>query len=248
MHRSSRLIPIAIMALSIVAPTSLRGQDAGDAPWFAGFPAWTVEFHAGLANQGRFLLQAIDDDFDPIVRQRRLSAANGFSWGAAVGVTVLPLGQLRLTFTRTSTDLDFEDDTGTGTDVLDDDDVAGLSSSVLGLEVRRYLFGPRVMFTPYGGLGIALAWWNLDERGVIPTIVSGDDDSELRFAASATFGIRYRPTPNWAVSLEVADFEIGNPFTGDDSFIPVTGFTIDEPTTVRQTHFRIVGSYTFDSN
>lgn len=244
MRSRSTLRSAALAALLVLAPAPLAAQGGGGAPrWFADFPQWSVDVHLGVANHGRFLLQAIE--LPVLDRQRELRATNGFSWGAAVGVSVLPLSILRLSFTHTSVDLDFEDDTGTGSDLLDDDDVAGLSSSVLGLEARRFLFGSGARVTPYGGLGIALVWWNLDERGVVPLIVSGGDDTEFRFGVSATFGLRYRPAPRWAVGLEVTDLSIRNPFTGNTSFIPVSGLTVDEPTRVRQTHFRVVGSYSF---
>ncbi|HWV35490.1 MAG TPA: hypothetical protein VNZ55_07655, partial [Thermomicrobiales bacterium] len=139
MRLPSRHVPLVVVAILTTAPAALHAQNNGNDPWFAGFPTWTVDLYAGLANQGRFLLQAVDDDLDLIIRQRRLVAPNGFSWGLAVGVNVLPLTQLRLAFSRTSGDLDYEDDTGTGSDTFDVDDVAGLSSSVLGLEARRFL-------------------------------------------------------------------------------------------------------------
>lgn len=250
---NTRLIPLlALLGASFAMPitaSAQRGRSDEEPRWFAGFPNWTVELYVGLANQSRFLLQALPDDFDDfdgITPQRELRADNSFSWGGSVAATILPRTSVRLAFTRTSTDLEYEDDTGTGSDIFDVDDVAELASNVLSLEVIRTLFPARARLTPYGGLGIALTWWNLDEESLLPLIVAGDgDDTQFRFAGVAVLGMQYRPARRWAIRLEATTFKIGNPFTGDESYIPVTGFTIDEPSHVRQTHFRLAAAYTF---
>jgi opacity protein-like surface antigen len=157
-----------------------------------------------------------------------------------------PRSSARIAFTRTSTDLEYRDDTGTGSSALDIDDVAGLSSNILSVEVMRHVLPTRIRLSPYGGLGLAFAWWNLDERGVNPLIIAGDDDETLfRFGASAIAGLEYRFSPRWAVRAEATTFSIRNPFTGRTSFIPVTGLIVDEPTHVRQTNFRLAAAYTF---
>jgi hypothetical protein len=225
-------------------PAQTRAAEEEDR-WLAGFPNWTVSLYGGLANQGRFLLQSVTFE-NGLIAQRELQADNSFTWGGAVGARILPRTSVRLAFTRTSTDLDYEDDTGTGLGLLDRDDVAGLSSSVLSLEALRFLLPPAVRLTPYGGLGVVATWWNLDERGLPPLIVAGNgDDTQFRWGGAAVLGLQYRATANWAARLEATTFTIGNPFTGDESFVPLTGFTIDEPTRVRQTHIRLVAAYTF---
>lgn len=105
--------------------------------WFLGFPSWTVEAYAGLADHGRFLLQtvAVEDFLFPDVGeevvflgQRALTAKNSFSFGGAAGFTVLPRTTIRLGFNRAASDLEYEDDTGTGSSRFDADDIGDLSS------------------------------------------------------------------------------------------------------------------------
>lgn len=236
---------LAVVSALALTPTKAAAQ-GGQGGWFSEFPSVAVELYGGLADHGRFLLQAIAVDPNGIVPQRELVANNAFSFGGAVSIAILPLTRTRLSFTHLSTDLDFDDDTGTGSGTLDDDDVAGLSSNVLSLEAMRFLLPARSRVSPYGGLGISLVWWNLDERRLVPLIIAGaGDDSHLRFAVSAILGVRVRVYRQFAVAFEIADLDAGNPFTGSESFLPTTGVTIDEPTRVRQTHFRLVGSYTF---
>lgn len=241
-------VTVVIVILSNVAVPAAwaqRRSSEDEGGWFAGFPRWTVELYGGLANQGRFLLEALDGP-NGIVPQRELRADNSFSFGGSVGATVLPRTTARLAFTRTSSDLEYRDDTGDGGDLLDVDDVAGLSSNVLSLELMRRVLSERTRLTPYAGLGIAFTWWNLDERGPGPLIVAGDDDDTLfRFGGAAVLGLQYRATPNWRVRLEATTFSIRNPFTGNTSYVPVSEFIIDEPSRVRQTHFRLGVAYTF---
>lgn len=176
LSRTLAVLGMIVILVVVAAPTGWaqrRGSDE-DAEWFAGFPRWTLELYGGLANQGRFLLEALDGP-NGIVQQRELRAENSFSFGGSVGATILPRTSARLAFTRTSTDLEYRDDTGDGSNLLDQDDVAGLSSNVLSLEVIRQVLPERIRLTPYGGLGIALTWWNLDERGANPLIRAGED-------------------------------------------------------------------------
>lgn len=250
LKRTLAVLGIIIIGIAVAAPAAQaqrRGSD-DDARWFAGFPRWTLELYGGLANQGRFLLEALDGP-NGVVPQRELRAENSFSFGGSVGATILPRTSARLAFTRTSTDLEYRDDTGDDSNLLDQDDVAGLSSNVLSLEVIRQVLSERTRLTPYGGLGIALTWWNLDERGGIPLIRAGDGDETLfRFGGSAVLGLQYRASRRWKVRLEATTFAIRNPFTGSTSYVPVTGFIIDEPAQVRQTNFRLGVAYTFPTS
>lgn len=216
--------------------------------WLLGFPSWTVEAYGGLANHGRFLLQtvAVEDFFPPgvgddIVFQRALTAKNSFSFGGAAGFTVLPRTTIRLGFNRAASELEYNDDTGTGSSIFDADDVGDLSSNTLSLEVLRFFLPERIKFTPYAGLGVALTWWHLDEDRAF----FAEEDSHTRWGGVGTFGLQYRFSSAWAVRAEAATFSVGNPFTGEESFVTTSGFTIDEPTRVRQTNFRLVVAYTF---
>lgn len=245
-----RLIPMAaLLGASLVMPDGVsaqRGRPAEEAQWFAGRPYWTLELYGGVANQGRFLLQSLPGELQGVTPQRELRADNSFSWGGAVSAMILPRTAVRIAFTRMSTDLEYEDDTGVRSGTFELGDVAGLDSNVLSFEAIRTLFPTWARLTPYGGFGVALVWWNLDEVGPAPPIIAGDGDhTQFRLGGVAILGMQFRPARRWAVRLEASTFGIGNPFTGNASFVPVTGFTIDEPTHVRQTHIRLAAAYTF---
>jgi hypothetical protein len=70
-------------------------------------------------------------------------------------------------------------------------------------------------------------------------------DTEFRPGGMSTLGLQYKVADAWRVRLEASSATIGNPFTGNDSFRPTDGFTIDEPTRVRRTDFRLGLAYTF---
>lgn len=238
---------MAAVGMLIAAPVeaSAQARDAvqEEVRWFFGFPSWTFTLYGGFATQSSFLLQALDGP-DGVVPQRRLEADASFSYGGAIGVTFLPRTSARLAFTRTSADLDYENDSGTGSNVFSVSDVADLSTNILSLEVLRFLLPDRIKLTPYGGLGVAVAWWDLDPNGA-PFILDGG--TETRWGGVAILGMQYRPDPRWAIRVEGTGFALGNPFTGNDSFVPLTGFTIDEPEKVGQKHFRLSVAYTFAS-
>src|SRR5690606_24041485 len=201
MHDSSRrcIGLLCILAATPSAAVAQRGMEEEER-WFAGFPNWSITLYGGLANQGRFLLQSVDFENDP-TEQRELRADDAFTWGGAIGAQILSRTRVRLAFTRTSTELDYRDDSGTGSGQLDIDDVAGLSSNVLSLEALRFLL-PERTFTPYGGLGFAVNWWNLDPGEGTPLIVAADgDDTQFRLAGSAVLGVQYRISARWAARL-----------------------------------------------
>lgn len=230
---------IAVMA----APGSGLAQRDDVARWLL-FSSWSVEVHGGFSDYGRFLLQALDSP-DGIVAQRELEADNAFSLGLAFGTTILPRTGLRLAFTHTfSTDLNYRDDTGIGTDLFDIDGIASLSNSVLSLEVIRFVLPERIRLTPYGAGGVAVGWWNLSDQDLL--IIAGDgDDTQVRWGAVGAIGLQYRARNNIVARLEATTYGMGNPFTGNESFVPTTGFTIDEPTRVRQTMIRLGIAYRF---
>lgn len=260
-----RLVLFLFTVLAALSPTAAYaqrdvGRDIEEAvEWFLGFPSWTIEAYAGLSDHGRLLLQTVavvDNDIlfppDPdelISLQRALTAKTSFSFGAAGGFTVLPRTTIRLAFNRTSSDLEYENDTGLGVLLVDDvvldaDDIGDLSSNSLSLEVLRYLLPERIKFTPYIGVGVALTWWHLDDADA-DLIIAGDDDTQTRWGGVGTVGLQYRFSSDWALRAEAATYSVGNPFTGEDSFVTTNGFTIDEPTRVRQTNFRLLVAYTF---
>jgi len=236
----------AAAAMLVAAPGTALGQRDEEPPryrWYFGLGDVTFQGYVGIADHGRFLLQALDFDLDDVNPQRKLTASRSFSWGVAVGARVLPRTQARLAFNWTRPDLEFEDDTGLDLDVFDIDDIGELTSTTLSLELLRYLLPDWRRFNAYAGAGVLITWWSLDDTGIDPLLLSVDD-GQTRFGGSAILGIQYRTSRRFAIRLEAATFAPGNPFSGDNAYVPVTGFTIDEPSHVRQTNLRLAIAYT----
>jgi opacity protein-like surface antigen len=248
-----------VAALALGSSTA-TAQDDGAYRWYFGLRNFTAEAYVGLANHGRFLLQTLGTaviDVDTVVigvdtivvdvfgvnPQRKLTAENSFSWGLAVSARVLPRTAARLAFNWTRMDLEYEDDTGIGSDLLDQDDIGDLTSTTLGLELMRFLFPEWRRFNAYGTAGVIVTWWSLDDDA-FPAFVAVDD-THLRFGGSAGVGLQYRASRRFAIRLEAATLAPGNPFTGESSYVPRTGLTIDEPSHVRQTNVRVHFAYTF---
>ncbi|HEY8468629.1 MAG TPA: hypothetical protein VIL18_03250 [Longimicrobiales bacterium] len=248
----------ALVALAL-GPTTAAAQEEGAYRWYLGLRNFTAEVYVGLANHGRFLLQTLDTDVidvDTIVigvdtlvfdvfgvnPQRKLTAGNSFSWGLALSARVLARTAARLAFNWTRMDLEYEDDTGIGSELFDQDDIGELTSTTLGLELMRFLLPEWRRFNAYGTAGVNITWWSLDDA--FPAFLAVDD-THVRLGGSAGLGLQYRPSRRFAIRLEAATLAPGNPFTGEDSFVPRTGLTIDEPSHVRQTNFRVHFAYTF---
>lgn len=246
-------------AVLFALPGAAHGQRDTERPRYRwlGMHDVTLQAYVGVSDHGRFLLQALDFDLvdfglEGITPQRKLTAERAFSWGLAVGARVLPRTHARLAFNWTRPDLEFEDDTGLDLDLFDNDDIGELTSTTLALELIRYILPEWRRFNVYAGAGILVTWWNLDDREfsliVDDTIIRGGivamDDDQTRFGGSAVLGLQYRASRRLALRLEAATYAPGNPFSGNDSYVPVTGFTIDEPSHVRQTNVRLAIAYT----
>ena len=244
-------------AMFVAVPGAAQGQRQEEPyryRWYFGLRDVTFQGYVGIADHGRFLLQALDFDLVDVNPQRKLTGDRSFSWGVAVGARVLPRTQARLAFNWTRPDLEFEDDTGLDLDAFDIDDIGELTSTTLALELLRYLLPEWRRFNSYAGAGVIITWWSLDDTrlglivddtlfGSIGSIVAVDD-GQTRFGGSAVLGLQYRTSRRFAIRLEAATFAPGNPFSGDNSYVPITGFTIDEPSHVRQTNLRLAIAYT----
>ncbi|HET9985250.1 MAG TPA: outer membrane beta-barrel protein [Longimicrobiales bacterium] len=222
-----------------LAPAAASSQGFLGIRWPAGYPSYTVEAFAGLGSYGRLLLQAAPGT----IEQRELRGNTGFAFGGAVGANLFPRTAVRLGVSHTSADLEFNDNTGDNSDLLDLHGIGTLGSTVLSLEATRYIFPEKVRLTPYATVGYAVTWWNLSNEGVNGVLV--DNGTEFRTGAIAALGLQYHVTRDLAVRLEATGHSLGNPFTGGDSFRPRTGFTIDEPTRVRQSIYKLDVAYTF---
>lgn len=205
----------------------------------AGYPSYTLEAFGGLGQYGRLLLQGAPGT----IEQRELRGNTGFAFGGAVGANLFPRTALRLGVSHTSADLEYNDDTGDSSDLLDLHGIGTLGSTVLSLEVMRYIFPEKVRLTPYLTAGYGVTWWNLSNEGVNGVLIG--NGTEFRSGAVAALGLQYHVTRDIAVRLEATGQRMGNPFSGTDSFIPRTGFTIDEPTHVRHSIYKLDVAYTF---
>lgn len=242
------LAAVAALTLLAVAPVASHAQrhdrDDRDRHSFA-FSRWSIDGRGGIANFGRFLLEDVFGENGLLVGQRELDASNSFVYGGGVAATILSRTALRLGFTRTSADLEYNDDTGTDSNALDLDDIGDISSNVITLEVIRHILSDRAKVRPYGGAGIATAWWNLSEDAE-GLVVSGTGNNTLfKWGANALLGLQFRPSQRWSIQLEANTMTLGNPFTGEKSFVTTTGFIIDEPSRVRQTSYTLGIAYTF---
>ena len=236
----------AAAVMLVAAPGAAHGQREEEPyryRWYFGLRDVTFQGYVGIADHGRFLLQALDFDLVDVNPQRKLTGDRSFSWGVAVGARVLPRTRARLAFNWTRPDLEFEDDTGLDLDAFDVDDIGELTSTTLALELLRYLLPEWRRFNAYAGAGVIITWWSLDDTGPDPLLLAVDD-GQTRFGGSAILGLQYRTSRRFAIRLEAATLAPGNPFSGDNAYVPITGFTIDEPSHVRQTNLRLAIAYT----
>jgi hypothetical protein len=182
---------------------------------------WRLDATAGYGNIGRMLLQDVGD------RQRELNPEGAFSWGGGASVIVLDRTQLRIGFARVTGDLAYDDDTGDGGRDLDQDDIGDIGASILSIEAGRFLFGHEARFSPYARAGFVISWWGLDDDEAPSEFL--ENGGRTRLGASGALGLQYRFNWRFGLLVEAATFGVGNPFTGRESFMALTGETIDEP-------------------
>lgn len=232
-----------------------RGRNGDD-----GRPKYTAEIYAGFANFGRFLEQhaLIEGAFDlAFLGQRELTADNAFALGGSIGIWPLEKTSVRLGYTWAKSEFKYEDDTGLDFDILDRDDLADINVHVFSLELLQYFLPLTRRLNAYVLAGINGAFWVLgDETRII--IIADDDvlfrsdlpngvagDNQFRWGASAGLGLQYRINERFSVRLEADGFALGNPFDGDDSFVPATGLTFDEPDRVTMGRYTLGLTYSF---
>lgn len=244
MHKL-RSVTVALLVLGAAAPASAHAQLKDEAEDFMRDvvmhifgPHWTVFANGGASTNGRFMLQA-----PAVGGERQLRSESGWNVGGGAEVDVLLHIGLRLGYTFSSRDLEFRTDNGDGSENLDIDDLGKLRSHMASVEIMRYMLPLQAAINPYGGLGLQGTWWNLDRNSVL--IDKGSGSTQFRWGGIATFGMLFRFTKAFGMRLEASPASVGNPFTGRHSFRAFGGPTIDEPTRVNQTDYRIAFSYTF---
>ena len=201
---------------------------------------WDAHLHGGVSNSGRFILQR---PLTTNVGERELTGNTGFSIGGGFGMDILLLMGFRLDYTFTSADLNYRTDNGNGSDIFDIDNVGGIKSHVVSMEVIRYLLPARAKISPYMSVGLLGSWWVLDQESNL--VVPAGGSTQFRFGGLATLGIRGNISKRFDLRLEAKKNSILNPFSGNESFVALAGTTIDEPTRVSQNDFRLYAVYHF---
>ncbi|HSL69601.1 MAG TPA: outer membrane beta-barrel protein [Longimicrobiales bacterium] len=231
------LVAGMIGGLTIAVPMNSQAQERDEDSIQLG-SNWNLFLHGGLTTHGRFALQR-----PGIGGERALRTEDGFNIGGGVGVNIMSRMGLRLSYTAGSSDLVFRTDNGDESENLDLDNVGTLQSHVAAIEIVRYVLRSSATINPYGSAGFVGTWWVLDEESQFVAPAGGD--TQFRLGAIASLGLQARLTDDLDLRVEAASGSIRNPFTGRDSFRALGGTTIEEPTRVNKTDFRLVGVYNF---
>ncbi len=203
-------------------------------------PNWNLFVSGGATTNGQFLLQRPNL---ALPAERELTTNTGYNVGIGGGVDILLRTGIRLGYTYSNNNLRFRTNTGDGSDNLDVDDAGTLGSHTIAAEVVRYMLPARAMVTPYASIGFQGTWWTLDNG--FPILDPAGGSTQFRLGGLVTFGVQAKMGDHFGARLEATAASTGNPFSGRHSFRAVTGTTIDEPTKVSHTDYRVGGVYYF---
>ena len=203
---------------------------------------WNVYVSGGPSTYGRFLLQR-PSNASVTATEAALRGQGGFNVGGGLGVDVMSRVGIRLNYTFGSMELTFRDDSGNGSERLDAEGLGTLKQHVAGAELVRYMVSPRRAIAPYGSAGLVGTWWMLDDDGA--RIDAAGGRTQFRFGAIGSLGVQLHANDSFDVRLEAASMSVRNPFAGRESFRALGGTTIDEPTRVSRTDFRLSAVYNF---
>jgi len=162
--------------------------------------------------------------------------------GGQVEIDILTLMALRLGYTYAKSDLVYRTDAGTGSEFLDTGTLADMHSNSVYLAVTRYIVPLVAKWSPYASVGIQGTWFSVNDN---IEIIAPDGSTQWRFGALANFGLKYRATDRFDLNAEYSVATLRNPFSGRSSFNALTGVTVDEPTRVRSSDWRLMASYYF---
>lgn len=224
------LVFFVLMAYADAAHAQRRGR-----PGLAGAsaPHIIVELQGGWLETGRFLEQLVVVDLglhDPLfVGERELTTNDAFVIGGSVGYWPWAQTGVHLGLNWARRELEFRDNTGTGSRILDEDDLADLSSWVLSLELVRLLVDRPWRVVPYATAGVSGVWWRLSDQDARDEIRRNDSGTRFRVGAVGGVGARYRASDRVGLRLEFAAFALGNPFDGRDSFTTTSGRILKLP-------------------
>jgi hypothetical protein len=247
----SRLLVLASICSLVAVPTITNAQVDSTKEQAQEFvhdvlralmivPNWNVSLHGGFSTSDRFVLQRAANTIDG---QRALNSSTGFNIGFGAGADILLRMGFRANYTFSSSGLNFKTDDGTGSNGLNVDNVGTVKTHTVALEVMRYMLPSRSAITPYGTLGVQGTWWVLDEKSALVT--SAGASTPFALGPLFTFGVQFKASDRWSGRMEASLSSGHNPFTGNSSFRALSGPTIDEPTSVSRTDYRIAGVYHF---
>jgi Outer membrane protein beta-barrel domain len=239
MH-ATRWTMAGLMILTVAVPMTTAAQETDSNAGNFMRPNWNLFLHGGYTSQGRLLLQRL-----PGEGERALRGDGGFNVGGGIGVDFLTRAGLRLSYTYATTDLAFRQDDGDDSEALDVDNVGELRSHIAALEGLRYFFNPHATFAPYATAGLVGAWWHLKPETT--EVEATDGSTQFRIGAIGTLGVKARMSDHFDFRLEMASATVRNPFSGRSAFNSDGGITVDEPTRVSKTDFRVAAVYSFGS-
>lgn len=246
----SRSLVVALISSLVAMPTisnaqaldSTKAQPESIHDVLKGLlsPNWNLFAHGGFTSGSRFVMQHAVNTLDG---QRALKSSTGFNVGGGAGVDILLRMGLRASYTFTSSDLNFKTDDGNGSNALNINDVGRVKSHTASVEVMRYMLPSRAAISPYGTLGLQGTWWVLDEKS--PLVSSNGSSTPFSGSLLFSFGVQVKATDKWSGRLEASLGGGHNPFTGNKAFRALSGPTIDEPSNLGRTDYRVAGVYHF---
>jgi hypothetical protein len=236
-----RLLVVGLIGWgSLTIPNSAKAQS--DRAEVVRANNWNVFVFAGPSTYGRFLLQR-PNNANTTSNEAALRGEDAVNLGGGMGVNVMERVGIRVSYAFGSMDLAFRDDTGNGSERLDATDLGTLRHHVASAEVVRYVLSPRRAIVPYGSAGFVGTWWVLADD--VARIDATGGGTQFRFGAIGSLGVMLHATDRIDLRVEAASMSVRNPFAGGESYRALGGSTIDEPTRVGRTDFRVAAVYNF---
>jgi len=238
-----RLTLSAICVIAMVSSVQAQQKDDADdfsrdimGSIFGGY--WNVYLNGGFTTNGEFLMQRT-----PGGGERVLTTEGSWNVGGGVGVDILKRTGLRLGYTYSSGDLSFLTDMGDGSTAFDVKKFTTLTTHVVDLELLSYITPARSSIAPYAAIGLSGAWFSVDDNSALVRRSGGA--AQFRWGALASFGVQFHLGDGLYTQLEASSHSFGNPFSGQHSFTTTGGTTIDEPSRVNKTDYRLAFVYRF---
>ena len=239
---------VALLALQVVTPSGAAAQDKDehDAKDFmkdvlGGIfgPRWNMYLTGGAATAGRYLLQR---PTGAITGEQSVEGKTGYSFGVGGGGDYFLRQGYRVYYTYAKNDLTYRTNNGDGSSALDVDPGASLHSNTVGVELIRYMLPAKATVSPYGTIGLSGTWWGLDSS---PLVIPAGGSTQFKMGANVAFGVQYRGWEQFGARLEASKANVGNPFTGKNSFRTVGAIPFEEPDQVGHWDYRVAGVYYF---